>query len=115
MRFVWDSGQPLPARAVHELVARTHRVRPLTVITVLNRLVRKGLVTRRKRNGLLHYEARIEEDDFMRVVSLSVVEGVLGLSPAHVASSFVDVLARQDPERLEELARLIRRKMRDRR
>lgn len=114
MRVIWDSDQPLPARVVHQRVARRHKVRPLTVVTVLNNLVRKGLLSRRKRDAVLHYESRLSENEFMHVVSRSVVEGVLGLSPSHVASSFVDVLAVRDPEELEELARLIRRKLKER-
>jgi len=114
MRAIWDLGKPVPARVVHDRVARSHDVHPLTVITVLNKLVDKGLLTRGKREELLHYEARWSEDDFMAHASRRVVEGVLAFGPAVVAASFVDVLAEQDPDRLADLARLIRRRLRER-
>lgn len=112
MRAVWDLGKPSPARAVHARVTRYHKVALLTVITVLNKLVAKGLLRRAKRNDLLHYEARFDEHEFLAQASRRVVEGVLSLGPDAVAASLVDVLAERDPERLAELGRLVRRRLR---
>ena len=113
MRAVWAVGRPAPARVVHARVAREHRVAPLTVITVLNKLVTKGLLTRAKRDDLFHYEATLTEEEFVARASRRVVEGILSFGPEAVAASLVDVLAEQDPEQLAELARLIRRRLRE--
>lgn len=113
MRAVWALDRPAPARVVHTYVAKSHKVEPLTVITVLNKLVAKGLLTRRKRDDLLHYEPRFTEAEFMAHASRRVVEGILSFGPEAVAASLVDVLAEQDPEHLAELGRLIRRKLRE--
>jgi predicted transcriptional regulator len=112
MRAVWDLASPSPARAVHARVTRHHKVELLTVITVLNKLVAKGLLRRAKRDDLLHYEARLDEEEFLAQASRRVVEGVLSLGPDAVAASLVDVLAERDPERLAELGRLVRRRLR---
>lgn len=114
MRAVWALSRPASARQVHDLVIEEHAVHVLSVITVLNKLVAKGLLTRAKRDGLLHYEPRWSEEEFMARASRHVVEGVLSFSPEVVSASFVDVLAERDPDALEELARLIRRRLRDR-
>lgn len=114
MQAVWKLAVPSPARAVHREVVRRHPVALLTVVTVLNKLVAKGLLTRAKRDDLLHYEARLSEDEFMAHASRRVVEGILSFGPEAVTASFVDVLAEQDPEQLAEMARLIRRRLRSR-
>ena len=113
MRAVWALGRPASARAVHAEVARQHRVEPLTVITVLNKLVAKGLLSRKKRDDLFHYEPSFSEAEFMAHASRRVVEGILSFGREAVAASLVDVLAEQDREHLEELGRLIRRKLRE--
>ncbi len=113
MRAVWDIGEPAPARRVHERVIKRHDVALLTVITVLNKLVEKGLLARAKRGDLLHFEARWSEEEFMAHASRRVVEGMLSFGPDVMAASFVDVLAERDPEQLAELGRLIRRRLRD--
>lgn len=111
MRAVWDLETPSSARTVHGRVTRHHKVELLTVVTVLNKLVAKGLLRRAKRDDLLHYEATLTEDEFLARASRRVVEGVLALGPDAVATSLVDVLAERDPERLAELGRLIRRRL----
>jgi predicted transcriptional regulator len=111
MRAVWKIGKPAPARAVHAEVAKRHRVALLTVITVLNKLVAKGLLCRAKRDDLLHFEACLTEEELMLHASRRVVEGIMSLGPQAVTASFVDVLARTDPEQLSEMARLIRRRL----
>ena len=113
MQAVWTLGKPAPARAVYEVVAEEHDVALLTVITVLNKLVSKGLLARAKTDDLLHYWARMTEDEFRTVASRRVISGILSLGPEAVAASLVDALAEQDPEQLAELGRLVRRKLRE--
>lgn len=111
MRTVWQLGRPATARTVHERVLPDHAVAIHTVITILNKLVDKGLLHREKRDDLFHYEATLTEVEFHTQASRRVVEGILSLGPAAVSASFVDVLADRDPEQLAELARLIQRRL----
>ena len=50
MQVAWDLGAPATARAVHGRVIQDHPVAIYTVITVLNKLVEKGLLRREKRD-----------------------------------------------------------------
>lgn len=114
LRAVWTLGQPATAREVHEHIVIAHEVSPLTTITVLNRLVAKRVLKRTRKDDRFHFSALLDESAFMTHVSRRVVEGILSFGPDAVASSFVDVLAERDPAKLEELAVLIRRKLRER-
>ncbi len=113
MRLCWDAEGPLTAREIHELLREDHPVSPLTSTTVLNRLVRKGFLSRARVSGRLHFSARLDESDFVSQASRRAVEGILSLGAEAVTASIVDVLAERDPEQLAELARLIRRKLRE--
>jgi predicted transcriptional regulator len=114
MRTMWELGRPVPARTVHERIALHHAVAIHTVITVLNKLVEKGLLRREKKDDLLHFEACVDEEQFRAQASRRVVEGILSFGPEAVTASFVDVLAENDPERLAALAELIRRRLAER-
>ncbi len=111
MGALWDEGCDAPARAIHERVARNHPVQLLTVVTVLNKLVAKALVKRTRRDGLLHFGPRSSRAEFDMYVSRRLVEGVLGFSRDLVTASLVDVLAETDPEALEELSRLVQKRL----
>ena len=113
MQSLWSLNRPAPARLVHERVARSHKVELLTVVTVLNKLVAKGLLVREKQDDLFHYRATYSRDEFTAQASRQVVEGILALGPAAVSASLVDVLAKRDPDQLAELGRLVRRRLRE--
>lgn len=115
MQVMWDLGRPAPARHVHEWIAREHTVAIHTVITVLNKLVEKGLLHREKHDDLLHFEATLSQEEFRVQASRQVVEGILSFGPDAVTASFVDVLAERDPAQLAELARLIEQRLKERR
>lgn len=111
LRAVWKAGEPATAREIHSRVVRQHKVELLTVITVLNKLVTKGILARAKKDDLFHYHARSSEKDFMASASKRVVEGILSLGHHAVSSSLVDALAARDRDQLAELGRLVRRKL----
>ncbi len=113
IRVVWQLGKPATARTVYEHVIEEHEVALLTVITVLNKLVVKGLLARVRRDDLYHYSARLAEEEFRSLASRRVVEGILALGPSAVATSLVDALAMHDPAQLAELARVVRRKLKE--
>lgn len=115
LQTMWTLGKPSSARAVHEAVVKRHKIAPLTTITVLNKLVDKKILTRRKVDDLFHYETTKSEEAFRAHVSRRVVEGILSFGPQAVSASLVDVLAERNPEQLEELGRLIRRRLREQR
>jgi len=114
MRLCWDAGEPLTARQIHERLHAEHPVSPLTSTTVLNRLVGKRFLSRARSDGRLRFTARIDEASFLSQASRKAVEGILSLGTEAVTASIVDVLAERDPAQLEELARLVRRKLRER-
>jgi predicted transcriptional regulator len=85
MHAVWDLEKPAPARAVHEKVIEEHPVAIHTTITVLNKLVEKGLLCRKKQDEILHYRACLSELEFRKQMSRRAVEGILSLGPQAVA------------------------------
>ncbi len=111
LRAAWKLGGPASAREIHESVIKKHKVELLTVITVLNKLVTKGVLSREKQDDIFHYAARVREDEFMASASRRIIEGVLSLGHKAVTASLVDVLAERDPAQLAELGRLVRQRL----
>lgn len=112
MQAVWDAGEPIAARKVHERVVEEHDVALLTVVTVLNKLMDKRLLRRAKQAGVFHYRPVLLEEEFRRHAARRVVDGILSFGPAAIAASFVDALAENDPAQLAELDRLVRERIR---
>ena len=113
LEAAWVAKRPATARELFERVARTHDVVYITCVTVANRLVDKGILTRAKANDVYHYEPTLSKAEFTQRASRHVVQRLVSLGSAAVSASLVDVLAEREPAQLAELARLVRAAMRE--
>jgi predicted transcriptional regulator len=80
LRQLWESNRPLSVRESQSRTAKTRPVAVTTVATILDRLYRKGLVSRQlAREGSPHYlyKTKISEEEFKQVVVKNVMEGLL--------------------------------------
>ena len=103
MEVVWAWPEPVcSARDVHEQLERLG-VQYITLVTVLNNLVRKGLLKRERQGRAFLYKPRVQRAEFLQTVSRDVITGVIGLGSDVAISSFVDLLAEMAPEQLEML------------
>ena len=109
MEALWSRGDAT-GKELHGDLARRRKVAVTTVHTVLERLLKKGLVSRAKGEGGYRFTATMTSDEFAREVSREVMEGVVELWSAPAAASFVDILADKDPADLDKLERLIEEK-----
>jgi predicted transcriptional regulator len=74
---LWQIDKPISVRDFHRIISSTHPVAVTTVATILDRLYRKGLVSRELvREGGPHYlyETRVTEEEFKH----AVVDNVMG-------------------------------------
>ena len=73
----------------------------------MDRLLKKGLIRRKKMGGVFVYAPSISRDEFVKQVSEEVLQGILDISASSAASSFVDILYKTSPEEMDRLSRLI--------
>ncbi len=88
-------------------IRRSRKIAITTVLTVLERLTKKGLVEKAKGESVYIFKPVYTKDEFTREVSQAVLEGVLELWSGPAVASFVDILAQKDPKELDRLSRII--------
>ena len=100
---VWDIG-PSTVQDVCDRLGKDQNYK--TIMTVMNRLVEKRILLRRRESRAFVYEAAASREDFMQDVSRYVVEGLLqDFGPAAIAQFLAAMDA--SPESLAALQRLI--------
>lgn len=77
-----------------------------TVMTVMNRLVEKGYLERKKVSRAFVYTAQLNREEFMSSASHQIVTGLVSDFGDMAVAQFVDVLGELDPEALETLQKL---------
>ena len=92
------------------------RIAYTTVMTTLDRLYKKRLLSRRKDGRAFLYSALVTREEFERVIAEDVIDGLLGRAADRVEpvlACIVDAVSEHDRELLDELDRLIREKRRE--
>lgn len=113
MEALWRLGAPATVTDVQRAMSGEPRAYH-TVTTVMIRLCGKGLLRRKRRGGVWHYAPRLSHDEFRRQVTQEVIAGVYTLAPEAAINSMLDLVDATDPEGLDALADLIKRKKRER-
>src|SRR5262245_26202347 len=86
-----------------------------TVMTTMDRLYKKRLLSRRKGGRAFIYRAAASRDELEGAVAAELVESLIrrdGGEPLPILSSLVDAVSERDRALLDELERLIREKRR---
>ncbi|OGW56449.1 MAG: hypothetical protein A2Y48_07230 [Nitrospirae bacterium RIFCSPLOW2_12_42_9] len=106
MDVLWEMSEAT-GREVFEEIEKEKPVAFTTVLTVMDRLLKKGLIKRIKKGGLYVYKTTLSKDDFVKQVSEEVLQGILDISASSAATSFVDILYKTSPDEIERLSKLI--------
>lgn len=111
MEVVWELDEP----TVHDVIARLGEgANYKTVMTVMNRLVDKGLLQRRKESRAFVYTPTIAREALLENLSRQVLAGLLAdFGPAAIAQ-FVNAVEETDRDKLRDLAALIEHKLGER-
>jgi predicted transcriptional regulator len=106
---IWRHDGPVTVRAVREALNRDRTSRAYTTImTIMARLDRKGLL-RRERQGITdHYVAVMGRDAYLDARAEAEVGGLVDEFGDLALAHFAKQMSKLDPERREELRRLAR-------
>lgn len=101
-----------PQQTVIEVEERLREKRDIahtTVLTTLDRMYRKGYLTREKHAKAFVYSPRYTRNEFERIMTQEVLGALLGHSTETAVSTFVDLIG-NDPGALDQLEAKIREK-----
>lgn len=113
METLWRLGKPATVTEVVDTMPGERAYH--TVTTVMVRLCGKGLLQRRRPNGVWQYVPRLSQEEFRHQVAEEVIAGVYALAPESAVNSMLDLVDASSPDGLDALAKLIERKRRERR
>ena len=113
MDFVWQAGE-VNVRDVHAQFKSA--VAYTTLMTTLDRLAKKGLLSRRKTGRAFAYAPTATSREIASTIASELVASFLDESPGDtllLLSTLVDTVGQRDRSLLPSLERLIRRKRRE--
>ncbi len=113
MELLWAKSEQT-VNDVEEQLRAKREIAHTTVLTTLDRLFRKGYLTRRKIAKAYSYSPQYTRSEFERLMTQEVLGALIGHSPETALSTFVDLVS-DDPSGLDQLEAKIRQKRRQHR
>jgi predicted transcriptional regulator len=106
MEAIWH----LEVASVQDMCDHLGEVNYKTIMTVMNRLVQKGVLTRRRQGRAFVYRPAADRDTFLSRVFRSVAHGLLGDFGELALAQIVETAGEVDPALLDELEQMIQQK-----
>ncbi|MNK37111.1 Transcriptional regulator BlaI [compost metagenome] len=105
MEAGWSLGE-FGIKDVHDAL-KDRAIAYTTVQTTIERLYRKGLLSRLGRGRSFVYSPAVNREEFLAGVAKRMLDSLFGNFNEPTMASLVDVLEAQNPEALDRLAQLI--------
>ena len=109
LHHLWADGEA-DVQETHAAIGRDRGITTNTVGSALERLHRKGLVSRAKQSHAYRYRAQLTQEEFAARRIMDVAGGTKALAEAGLLAAFVDLVADEDEESLDRLEALIAQK-----
>lgn len=107
---IWRRGET----SVRDIfISFNEQIAYTTLMTTLDRLYKKRLLSRRKDRRAFIYSALVSREEFEQGIAEDVIDGLLGRGASGVEpvlACIVDAISEHDRELLDELDRLIKEK-----
>lgn len=109
MNVIWRDGR-VSVRQVVDLINRRRHVAYTTVMTVMYRLSKKGILQRsRDKSGAYVYQATKSKQDFLREVSKKMIEKLVREYGEVAIAQFINVVGASNRKELAEWKRKLRK------
>lgn len=107
MEVIWARGE-VSVRDVYEVLRRRREIAYTTVMTTMARLAKKRLLRQIKSGLAYQYRPAVTREAFKASVVGEVIDGLLDGFGDVVMAHLAERIDREDPARLEALAKVIR-------
>lgn len=95
MDVIWASSELITVRTVFETISKKRKIAYTTVMTIMGRLSKKGLLKQIAVGKTYHYEARYSKETFLTKLSRQILK--------NLSSSFGDVAIASFTQELEKI------------
>ena len=111
LNYLWKNGEAT-GRQIFDAISMKRKNAYHTILTVLNRMVKKGLLSKEKKMGVFHFSAALGHEEFEYLACQQAIKSALSISHSNSISAIVNLLSQDDPKLIDELECVIEQKRR---
>ncbi len=107
MKIVWRKQAPIAVREVAEKLRKKREIAYTTVMTIMGRLVKKGLLTRKLQGISYLYETRVTRDKFIANTVHGIFTSTLSALGSASAAYFIKEIQKLPSKKRRELIKIL--------
>lgn len=108
MEIIWRSTDPVLVREVAEYLQKKRKIAYTTVMTIMNRLVNKGLLSRKQDGRAYLYKGAVSKDKFLTRISRQIIKNFVASFGDAAVAHFVEEVGKLSPVKRTKLRRLLK-------
>lgn len=112
MRVVWDMGKPVTVRDVYETLREQKRIAYTTVMSIMNKLARKGFLTQDKSATAYVYSAVMSDEEVAGSIMESIVDKVLAGASEPMIARLLGSRKKISPQQQKKIEEILKKKKR---
>lgn len=106
LKYLWKNAEA-DVKQVHQAMSQKRQSSLNTVQSAVERLFRKGLLTRRKSGHAFLYQAKVDKEGLISQLIETVTNDFIEKGESSLLAAFSSVSSRMDEQELDALERLI--------
>jgi len=108
MEVIWQSSSPVLVRNVTEILQKKRQIAYTTVMTIMNRLVDKGILSRKQDGRAYLYKGAVSKDKFLTRISRQIIKNFIANFGEAAVAHFVEEVGKLSPAKRAELRKLLK-------
>jgi len=108
MEVIWQSSSPVLVRNVTEILQKKRKIAYTTVMTIMNRLVDKRLLSRKQEGRAYLYKGAVSKDKFLTRISRQIIKNFVSSFGDAAVAHFVEEVGKLSPAKRVKLRRLLK-------
>lgn len=108
MEIIWQSSSSISVRDITEILQEKRKIAYTTVMTIMNRLVDKGLLSRKQDGRAYLYKGTVSKDKFLTRISRQIIKNFMASFGDAAVAHFVEEVGKLSPAKKTALRRLLK-------
>ncbi len=108
MEIIWNAQKSVSVRDVTGVLSKKRQIAYTTVMTIMNRLVDKGLLSRKQDGRAYLYKSAVSKDKFLTRASRQIIKNFVASFGDTAVAHFVEEVGKLSPAKRTELRRLLK-------
>lgn len=107
METIWQSKDPVSVKFVTETIQKNRSIAYTTTMTIMTRLVNKGILSRDLSGSTYLYKPKVNRDKFIAASAHKILYTAVASLGEEVLTHFLKEIQKLDPKRKQKLLKIL--------